>query len=108
MEQARQQGPMRQIFSSNDTKENRKALLKAADNGKTEVVRRYIGMGVDVDWQDGFGGTALSAAAWRGHVAVVELLLAANANPNLRSNVRVPPRARRALSRSRPPAPSRE
>ena len=45
--------------------ENRKALLKAADNGKTEVVRRYIGMGVDVDWQDGVSvcatheGTAL-------------------------------------------------
>ena len=39
--------------------------MKAADNGKTEVVRRYIGMGVDVDWQDGVSvcatheGTAL-------------------------------------------------
>merc|ERR1719326_1664195 len=37
MEQARQQGPMRQIFSSNDTKENRKALLKAAANGNPNL-----------------------------------------------------------------------
>ena len=28
---------------------NRKALLKAADTGKTEDVQRYISMGVDVD-----------------------------------------------------------
>ena len=40
----------------------------------------------------------------------MELFLAANAQVNLANNVRAPPppRARRALSRSRPPAPSRE
>ena len=32
--------------------ENREALWKAAYNGKTEEVRRYIGMGVDVDWKN--------------------------------------------------------
>ena len=54
--------------------------------------------------------TALYIAARSGHVAAVELLVAANAQINHRNNVRVPPppRARRALSRSRPPAPSRE
>ena len=55
-------------------------------------------------------GAPLMTAAANGHVAIVQMLLAAKAQVNLASNVRVPPppRARRALSRSRPPAPSRE
>ena len=82
-------------------------------NGKTEDVQRYISMGVNVDWQDPNppdchkNMTALHWAAYHGNVAVVELLLSLNANPNLTDHVRVPPptRARRALSRSRSPRP---
>ena len=52
-------------------------------------------------------GAPLMTAAANGHVAIVQMLLAAKAQVNLASNVRVPPppRARRALSRSRPPRP---
>ena len=51
-------------------------------------------MGVDVDWQnsDDFGmpkiSTALREAAGHGHVAIVELLLAAGAQVDLASDVR--------------------
>ena len=58
MEQARQLsrdlaqlGPA-QLKAKYDTAANRKALYYAAAGGKTKDVRRYIRMGVDVDWQN--------------------------------------------------------
>ena len=73
--------------SANDTRENREALYNAAKDGKTEDVQRYISMGVDVDGHKSPGNaTALSEAAYKGHVAVVELLVAANAQVNLVDN----------------------
>ena len=73
--------------SANDTRENREALYNAAKDGKTEDVQRYISMGVDVDGHKSPGNaTALSEAASKGHVAAVELLVAANAQLNLVDN----------------------
>ena len=66
----------------------------AAYDGKTEDVRRYISMGVDVDWphDDGINMTPLHQAANRGHVAVAELLLAANAQVDLADTAQPDPR----------------
>ena len=81
--------------------ENREAPTVAWD-GKTRTPSVYISMGVDGD-----ASTALYGSR-PGHVAIAELLIAANAQINQRGYVRAPPppRARRALSRS--PSPSRE
>ena len=74
-----QLGPA-QLKAKYDTAANRKALYYAAAGGKTKDVRRYIRMGVDVDWiLPGLGVTALIRAADHGHVVVVKLLLAAGA-----------------------------
>ena len=61
-------------------------------------------MGVDVDWQnsDDFGmpkiSTALREAAGHGHVAIVELLLAAGAQVDLANDVRAAAAARASRS----------
>jgi hypothetical protein len=54
------------------------------------LVKRYIASGGDVNWSDGVNGTALMAAAWRGHAELVTALLEAGADPllyNYRYNV---------------------
>ena len=75
---------------------NRKALHFAAKDGKTEDVRYYIDMGINVDayvyvHSCTYGSTALYIAAANGHVAVVELLLAANAQIKSASEARTMP-----------------
>merc|ERR1719453_2840128 len=82
-----QLGPA-QLKAKYDTSENREALWNAAEDGKTEDVRRYIDMGVDVDGDESWDNwTALHMAARRGHVAVVELLLAAGAQVDLKGSL---------------------
>merc|ERR1719326_2564698 len=70
---------------ANDTEENRMELWQHAWNGRIEAVRRYIAMGVDVNWKNthSFGYTALIMAVQKGHLEVVKLLLASGAHINL-------------------------
>merc|ERR1719453_2410871 len=78
-----QLGPA-QLKAKYDTSENREALWNAAKDGKTEDVRRYIDMGVDVDGDESWDNwTALHMAARRGHVAVVDLLLNGGADKTI-------------------------
>jgi ankyrin repeat protein len=57
-------------------------LLAAAERGDLEAVRRWIARGEDVDLAVPSRGTALIRAATWGHLAVVEELLSAGADPN--------------------------
>ena len=56
-------------------------LCLAARKGETEAVQGYIAKGVDVNWKNpaNWTGTALYAAAERGHERVVRELVAAGA-----------------------------
>jgi len=59
------------------------ALMKAAFNGKEQVVQMLADKGADIDMKDKEGHTALMLAAFRGHTEVVRTLLTRGANMNL-------------------------
>ena len=51
------------------------ALLYAAGNGHTDIVRFLLEKGASIDIKNGFGSTPLMAAAMRGHDEAAQLLL---------------------------------
>ena len=53
-----------------------------ADKGYERVVRKFLELGASLKAEDRWGMTALHLAAQEGHVAIVELLLAKEANIN--------------------------
>jgi len=59
-----------------DSKDNNgsTALMWAADNGHTEIVRLLIDKGADINTENNYGYTALMEAAGAGHTEIVELL----------------------------------
>ena len=59
-------------------------LTQAAGQGQLEIVQWFLSQGVSVDLTDDSGCTALIRAAHSDHLAVVEALLRAGANPNHR------------------------
>jgi ankyrin repeat protein len=68
------------------TGEGEKAILKAAKSGATARVRQLLAVDASlVGARDKDGSTPLHGAAWKGHVAVAELLLEAGADVNARS-----------------------
>lgn len=69
-------------------------LIWAAAKGRVRAVRRLLELGAGVDVRGTFGGprhgvgtTALHHAAESGHVEVIEVLLAAGANPTIEDEV---------------------
>jgi ankyrin repeat protein len=60
------------------------ALSSAAENGHLDIVQQFIPL-VDIDQQNTDGFTALHKAASSNHPQVVQTLLQAGANPNIRS-----------------------
>lgn len=62
-------------------------LMACAVSGLAPAVRRLLALGAPPDAQDELGNTALSVAAMKGHVDVVEELLAGRANVNLARKV---------------------
>ena len=58
------------------------ALNKACLNGQARDVRRLLSEGADVNDINEQGVTPLMAASYEGHVEVVDMLLAAEANAN--------------------------
>jgi ankyrin repeat protein len=51
------------------------ALLRAAENGKADAVKRLISEGAAAGARDDYGNTPLHKAAMHGHVGVARLLL---------------------------------
>lgn len=60
----------------------RTVLGQAAFRGKVDDVRAALEGGADVNERDPFGATALVYASMEGHTEVVQVLLAAGADPN--------------------------
>src|SRR5687768_5006398 len=59
-------------------------LLAAARKGDAAAVEALLDKGVEVDFKNSYGATALSYAADRGHVEVVKVLLEHGADVNVR------------------------
>lgn len=57
-----------------------KKLLEASETGDYGAVRSLIEAGADVNYQDGFGNTALFYSALRSHIDVMRLLVGAGAD----------------------------
>jgi ankyrin repeat protein len=57
-------------------------LMRDFLSGKADCVSRLLQAGADVELQDGEDGTPLHNAAFNGHIEVVKVLLASQANLN--------------------------
>jgi hypothetical protein len=67
---------VREMFSQKEP------IIHAAKKGNSEIVRKLINAGAQVNAQDGMGKTVLMHAAQCNHVQTVEVLLNANADVN--------------------------
>jgi len=61
------------------------AMFAVATSGDAVAVKKQIEMGMSVAITDDRGATPLHYASWYGHLATVEVLLSADADPNSRS-----------------------
>lgn len=66
-------------------KDDAGALLYAAENGHTDVLKTLLASGVDVNAKTESGWTGLHAAAQSGNCNILEILLAAGADVNSRN-----------------------
>lgn len=64
----------------------RTSLMRAAAQGRADLIPGLIAAGVNVNTRDNEGNSALYFAAGNGHQAAVEALLKAGANPNSADN----------------------
>lgn len=67
-------------------KPNAEGLWDAARRGELEKVKQAVESGVDVNSVTNYGASALSFAADRGHLEVVQYLLAKQADPNVKDS----------------------
>merc|ERR1740117_1585 len=59
-------------------------LILAAENGQTEIVRKLIDAGADLNYQNGNEFTALVMATWHGHTEIARLLIDAGTNVDVK------------------------
>ncbi len=70
-------------YSSQDSIEVHYNFIVAASKGEVNSVNVFINLGVNLDYRDGQGATALFYAVNNGHIEVVKTLLYYGANTNL-------------------------
>lgn len=59
------------------------AFLSAAQSGNLKLVKTLIGEGININYQDSYGWTALMCASHAGHSSVVKYLLKCGANSHV-------------------------
>src|SRR5260221_13161984 len=80
---ARRQGVLPETERLDESPANEE-LWRAAKQGQAEQIEALLAKGVDVDAETEYGVTALQFAAGRGHLDVVRVLLAHEADVNKR------------------------
>jgi ankyrin repeat protein len=75
------------LFRSFCLQDQRSALHLACEKGHQDIVKYLIkwGKGLDLDWQNTFGNTALHWTASEGHLRIAEILLEAGAKTDLQN-----------------------
>jgi len=58
-------------------------LVWAAEHNRPRILQWLLDQGADADFHNGWEDSALGAAAWKGHTAIVKLLLDAGADPEI-------------------------
>ncbi len=69
-------------------KEQASALMLASRHGLNSIVTQLIKQGVDIDYENASGNSALVEAAMRGHLTTVNILIAAGVNVDVFPNGR--------------------
>jgi hypothetical protein len=62
-------------------------LVDTCESGDLDTVRKLLDQGVNVNWNDTFGSTALMWASQEGHAEVVKFLLDRGALPDIQNNI---------------------
>ena len=61
------------------------SIIEASRTGDMGLVNSLVASGTDVNVTDSGGGTALYWATYKGHASIVRYLLAAGADPNIKT-----------------------
>jgi hypothetical protein len=77
-------------------------LFTAVARGDAAKIEELVAQGIDVDAHPNYDDTALCAAAGRGRLEIVKLLVEAGADVNKRGYREIPPLTRAALARENP------
>lgn len=75
---------MADLYMGNSRNDENLRFMKAVREGRIEDAKSLITQGADVDVRGENGGTALMIAAVQGNLRLVQMLLDAGANPNLK------------------------
>ncbi|OJJ75881.1 hypothetical protein ASPBRDRAFT_84380, partial [Aspergillus brasiliensis CBS 101740] len=67
-----------------DAKRGQSAICAAAEGGHESVVARLLGVGVDCHAADSQGKTPLAYAVEKGSASILDILLKAGADPNVK------------------------
>jgi ankyrin repeat protein len=73
-------------ISDKSPEEMGRKLIDASRSGQLDIVNILLDMGVDVNYKNKIGDTALILASYEGHTEIVRVLLEKGADPNIVSD----------------------